>query len=69
MLLWHIKTKSHVETTFPKTFDENGSFEIGLKLLRTEESREGFFKISWITACLNEDGKMPSTKDLLITSG
>ena len=56
MLLWFIKAKSWVETTFSKTFDQNESLEIGLKLDKTEGSSLGFFKRGWTIACLKIDG-------------
>ena len=61
-----MKAKSCVETTFSKTLDKNGSFEIGLKLLRAEGSRFGFFKRGWTTLCLKECGEVPLFRELLI---
>ena len=64
MLLWDIKHKNCIEITFSKTLDKNGSLEIGLKLLRTEGSRFGFFKRGWTTVC--ECGKMTLFRELLM---
>ena len=60
-----IKDKRWEETTFCQTFDKNGNLEIGLKLLRSEGSRLGFFKRGWTAACLKADGKTQWIKELL----
>ncbi len=38
-------------------FNKNGSLEVGLELLKTEGSREGFFKRGLIMACLKTEGE------------
>ena len=53
-------------TIVETTFDKNGSLEIGLKLLKTEGSRIGFFKSGCTTACLKIEGNRPSSKELLM---
>ena len=66
ILFWHIKAKSWVETTFSKTLLKKGSSEIGLKWLKTEGSRLGFFKRGCTTVCLKIEGKSQFSKELLI---
>lgn len=40
-----MKEISWVATTFSKILDKNGNLEMGLKLLKTAGSREGFFYV------------------------
>ena len=39
--------------------------EIGRKLLRSSVGRYGFFRRGWTSACLNDDGKIPSERERL----
>ncbi len=55
-----------METTFFKTFDKNGSFEIGLKLLKSVGSRLGFFKEVGPQCVKKTERNTPSAMELLI---
>lgn len=50
---------------FSKTFDKNSS-EIGLKLLKSDGSRLGFFESGLTIACLKAEGNLLSFKDLFM---
>lgn len=63
MVLKFIKVISWFETIFSKTFDKNGSLEIGLKLFKTSGSSDTFFKRGWTTAFLKLEGTMPEDSE------
>lgn len=53
------------ETTFSKTLDKNGSFEIGLKFFESVGSRFDFLRSGSTMACLKQLGKTPVESDSL----
>ena len=46
-------------TTFSRILEMKLRFEIGQKLLRSSVDRDGFLRLGWTRACLNDDGKIP----------
>ena len=51
-------------TTFSRILEMKLRFEIGRKLLRSSVDRDGFLRRGWTTACLNDDGKIPSEREI-----
>ena len=52
-------------TTFSRILEMKLRFEIGRKLLRSSVDRDGFLRRGWTSACLNDDGKIPSERERL----
>ena len=52
-----------METTFSKILDKNESLEMGLKLLRTRGSRDGFFKRGSTRAFFRLEGNIPDDRE------
>ena len=52
-------------TTFSRILEMKMRFEIGRKLLRSSEDRDGFLRRGWTRAYLNDDGKIPSETERL----
>ena len=55
-----------MNTIFSKTFDRNGSLEIGLKLLGVDGSRLGFLSRGVTKAVLKDGGTDPEDRELLM---
>ena len=55
-------------TTFSRTLEMKLRFEIGRKLLRSSVDRDGFLRRGWTSACLNDDGNIPSERERLTRS-
>ena len=51
-------------TTFSRILEMKLRFEIGRKLLRSSVDRDGFLRRGWTRACLNDDGKIPSEREI-----
>ena len=51
-------------TTFSRILEMKMRFEIGRKLLRSSVDRDGFLRRGWTRACLNDDGKIPSEREI-----
>ena len=51
-------------TTFSRILEMKLWFEIGRKLLRSSVDRDGFLRRGWTKACLNDDGKIPSEREI-----
>ena len=65
MLLWSRNNDSWSETTFSMILDKSGSFEIGLKLLRSVGSKPVFLSKGFTMACLNVLGNTPVERERL----